>query len=481
MARPVLPVMLLMPVGLAAPGRPTPPATPAMITRDCTRPARPALHSHRPSGGSVPGETPFAPVAGRSERANLGPRGPESRGAVLHSPAHPWPTRDDAPMTDLLPPRAPPGAAPDPLTPLLPVLRAAAAGWLTPGRPATVAAAPGRLDVMGGIADYSGAVVLEGTIGHLAAVALQRREDGRWRVRTAGPETERLSRSELELPADVFFAPDGTPRSYEAVRAAFPAGAGWAAYVLGVFYVLVAEGELPAAAVAGGADVLLHSAVPLGAGVASSAAVEVAAMRAAVAAYGAGTSGLRLAALCQMVENRVVGAPCGIMDQVTCALGQAGRLLALRCQPRRRPGVARPAAGTDLRRAGLRGQARRRRAALRAGALRRVHGPAPGGGRLERRRGGPAAGALPLQRDPGRVPHALPRPAATAPLRAGVPRPLGRDGGRGDGRRPGRGLPGAGGDRAPDLRERPGAALHRPADRGRPGGRAGGLRGRLAA
>jgi L-arabinokinase len=56
-------------------------------------------------------------------------------------------------------------------------------------------------------------------------------------------------------------------------------------------------------------------------------------MRAVVAAYAASTGGLRLAALCQIVENRVVSAPCGIMDQVTCALGQAGKLLALRCQP----------------------------------------------------------------------------------------------------------------------------------------------------
>ena len=106
-----------------------------------------------------------------------------------------------------------------------------------------------------------------------------------------------------------------------------------------MLYVLLAEGELPLAppgapgGVLGGADVLLVSTVPLGAGVASSAAVEVATMRAAGAAFGARLDGLRLAALCQMVENRVVGAPCGIMDQVTCTLGEAGRLLALRCQP----------------------------------------------------------------------------------------------------------------------------------------------------
>ena len=213
------------------------------------------------------------------------------------------------------------------------------AGWLRSGRPTVVAGAPGRLDVMGGIADYSGAVVLEGTIGDLALVALQRRSDGRLRVRTAGAEASRLTRREVELPAGAFLAPDGTLLPYEAVRAAFPAEGRWAAYVLGVLYVLLAEGELPLAppgapgGVLGGADVLLVSSVPLGAGVASSAAVEVATMRAAGAAFGARLDGLRLAALCQMVENRVVGAPCGIMDQVTCTLGEAGRLLALRCQP----------------------------------------------------------------------------------------------------------------------------------------------------
>jgi hypothetical protein len=48
---------------------------------------------------------------------------------------------------------------------------------------------------------------------------------------------------------------------------------------------------------------------------------------------GLGLASARLAALCQVVENKVVGAPCGIMDQVTSACGESGKLLALRCQP----------------------------------------------------------------------------------------------------------------------------------------------------
>ena len=56
-------------------------------------------------------------------------------------------------------------------------------------------------------------------------------------------------------------------------------------------------------------------------------------MRAVTTAFGFDLDGFRIAALCQLVEHRVAGAPCGIMDQVTCTLGQSGRLLALRCQP----------------------------------------------------------------------------------------------------------------------------------------------------
>jgi L-arabinokinase len=84
-----------------------------------------------------------------------------------------------------------------------------------------------------------------------------------------------------------------------------------------------------------GARLFVRSTVPLGAGVSSSAAVEVAAMRALCAAYNVELDPLLLARLCQRVENEVLDAPCGIMDQVTSALGEAGKLLALVCQPYR--------------------------------------------------------------------------------------------------------------------------------------------------
>ena len=56
-------------------------------------------------------------------------------------------------------------------------------------------------------------------------------------------------------------------------------------------------------------------------------------MQAIVRMVGSVTKGSELARLCQMAENLVVGAPCGIMDQMTSALGRADALLALHCQP----------------------------------------------------------------------------------------------------------------------------------------------------
>ena len=84
--------------------------------------------------------------------------------------------------------------------------------------------------------------------------------------------------------------------------------------------------------------ILLHSDVPEGKGVSSSAAVEVATMCAVAAAYDVDLNvskdgGRELAMLCQKVENLVVGAPCGVMDQMASACGVENALLSLSCRP----------------------------------------------------------------------------------------------------------------------------------------------------
>lgn len=199
------------------------------------------------------------------------------------------------------------------------------------GMSITVARAPGRIDVMGGVADYSGSMVLEGTIADAAFVGLQRRRDDLLRIRTHQGEKEDLA------PCVGFRLGDlrqgSRLRSYAKVHSLMTARPreAWAGYVLGAYYVLQQEKKLPA--FRRGANIILHSTVPLGGGVSSSAALEVAGMHAICAAYDIRLEPLELARLCQIVENRVVGAPCGIMDQVTIALGEQGSLLPIICRP----------------------------------------------------------------------------------------------------------------------------------------------------
>lgn len=200
------------------------------------------------------------------------------------------------------------------------------ADFFAPDRPVFVARAPGRLDVMGGIIDYSGGTVAEMPIAQAAWVGAQRDAgDGSVTVRSVNAEAEGLL-PEVTLPSETFVNPVSTHKRL----LDGPEGGRWAGYVAGCVALLRAEGLIPRRA---GARFFVRSTVPLGAGVSSSAAVEVAAMRALCAAYGVALDGLTLARLCQRVENEVMDAPCGIMDPVTSALGEAGRLLVLLCQP----------------------------------------------------------------------------------------------------------------------------------------------------
>lgn len=199
------------------------------------------------------------------------------------------------------------------------------------GGQVTITRAPGRLDVMGGVVDYSGGLVAEMTIAEAALAALSPRADKNLRLWSLGIETDGLT-PQVTLSLDDFY--DSTRlRDYAAVHALLTqeSGTRWAAYLAGCFYTLLAEKVVPE--FPRGANLVLDSRVPLGAGVSSSAAIEVATMQAINVAYGLGLDGVAVAKLAQTVENRVVGAPCGIMDQMTSALGEEESLFLLLCRP----------------------------------------------------------------------------------------------------------------------------------------------------
>ncbi len=170
--------------------------------------------------------------------------------------------------------------------------------------------APGRLDLLGGVADYSGALVLEMATRRGTEVVAS--PDDAFVV---GPVT--ISTGELaELAALTF----------EEVRRELARWPRWTHYVVGVALVLVRHGAIEPPRV----RLDISSDLPASVGVASSAALEVATAR----ALGAGTiDPLHLAALCQEAENRVVGAPCGIMDQVAVVLGTPAAVLPILCRP----------------------------------------------------------------------------------------------------------------------------------------------------
>ncbi|MBU0677946.1 MAG: GHMP kinase [Verrucomicrobia bacterium] len=186
--------------------------------------------------------------------------------------------------------------------------------FFTPGHEVFVTRAPGRIDLMGGIADYSGSHVLQWPTREAACAALQMRAEPEVTVVSfdakayGEPVTATVK---LDGTGD-----DGTPH--------------WVSYVAGAFVVLKREKGVQ---FQHGARILISSDVPWGKGVSSSAAIEVAAMYAIDAAYGLHLSAREMAVLCQKVENEIAGAPCGVMDQMTASCGEEGWLLSLLCQP----------------------------------------------------------------------------------------------------------------------------------------------------
>ncbi|MFF0834378.1 MULTISPECIES: galactokinase [unclassified Streptomyces] len=170
--------------------------------------------------------------------------------------------------------------------------------------PEGVWAAPGRVNLIGEHTDYNDGFVMPFALPHQTTAAVSRRTDGVLRLHSAD-----IGGEAVELALDAL-----APQSDKE----------WTAYPAGVVWALREAGH-PVT----GADVHLASTVPTGAGLSSSAALEVVVALALNDLYGLGLKRWQLARLCQRAENVYVGAPTGIMDQTASACCEPGHALFL--------------------------------------------------------------------------------------------------------------------------------------------------------
>jgi galactokinase len=177
------------------------------------------------------------------------------------------------------------------------------------GAPQLVAAAPGRVNLIGEHTDYNDGFVLPCAIGRYTLVAARARSDAQLRVVAAD-----LGDASVSIDLTQPLRPD----------AAVP----WSNYVRGVVAQLRAAGVLY-----GGAELAIASNVPQGAGLSSSAALEVATALALAALAGQPDfDRTQLALIGQRAEHEFAGCPCGIMDQLIAARGERSHALLIDCR-----------------------------------------------------------------------------------------------------------------------------------------------------
>ncbi|MEY4939610.1 MAG: galactokinase [Verrucomicrobiota bacterium] len=174
--------------------------------------------------------------------------------------------------------------------------------------PEFMARAPGRIEFIGNHTDYNGGTVLGAAIDRGVWVALARRTDGRRQF--ASDQSERV----VELTTTEMQKRTG-PES-------------WVNYPLGILASLPHFGLKPPS----GFDYLAVSNLPTGAGLSSSAAIELASALVFLAATEQDTPRETLVKIGRHAENHFVGVPCGILDQGASGFGREGRLVYIDCR-----------------------------------------------------------------------------------------------------------------------------------------------------
>jgi galactokinase len=167
-------------------------------------------------------------------------------------------------------------------------------------------AAPGRVNLIGEHTDYADGFVMPAAIDFATLATVSRRDDNTVQIFSANFD-EQVTHSLDTLPSE--------------------ASHHWSDYPLGVVSVLrEASVQVPAF------SLTLHGDVPLGAGLSSSASIEVASMAAILSLTGTAIPLPQIARLCQRAENHYVGASTGIMDQFIACCGAQDHALLLDCR-----------------------------------------------------------------------------------------------------------------------------------------------------
>jgi len=176
--------------------------------------------------------------------------------------------------------------------------------------PQWIVAAPGRVNVIGEHTHYNDGFVLPMAIDRYTLIAAA--PNGTTQITLRSSAGQGQARVDLTSPLQ-----PGTKGD-------------WANYPLGVIAGFLARGLRPP-----GFDALIHSTVPLGGGLSSSAALEVATATLLEVITGQKLDPVEKALLCQKAEHDYAGVPCGIMDQFISVMGKENHLLLLDCRSRR--------------------------------------------------------------------------------------------------------------------------------------------------
>jgi galactokinase len=175
--------------------------------------------------------------------------------------------------------------------------------------PRWIASAPGRVNLIGEFTDYNDGFVLPMALEHRTVVAGAPNDSDRITVRSEATREEVA----IDLRAPLESEPRGR----------------WSNYVRGVLAGFLHEGTMVC-----GFDAFVASDVPIGAGLSSSAALEVAFATLLEGLHKTKLDPLAKALLCQRAEHTFAGVPCGIMDPFIASLGQRDHVLLLDCRSR---------------------------------------------------------------------------------------------------------------------------------------------------